>query len=105
MKVMLVALLCFTLTMFVKAQTSHPPTVAEAEAFMNKAEARLAELAVKVEEPERALTFVDEALPPQLAVASATSSVARSTRGRRMTAMLASRVATRPRRGRSTRWR
>src|SRR5258705_10288709 len=48
MKVMLVALLCFTLTMLVNAQTSHPPTVAEAQEFMNKAEARLAELSVKV---------------------------------------------------------
>lgn len=31
-----------------EAQTSGSPTVAEAEAFMNKAEARLAELSVKV---------------------------------------------------------
>ena len=48
MKTIAVALLCFTLTMVVEAQTSHPPTVAEAEAFMNKAEAQLAELSVKV---------------------------------------------------------
>src|SRR5437660_553807 len=48
MKIITIALLCFTLTMLVAAQTSHPPTVAEAEAFMKKAEARLAELSVKV---------------------------------------------------------
>src|SRR5437660_3838995 len=48
MKIITIALLCFTLTMLIQAQTSHAPTVAEAEAFMKKAEARLAELSVKV---------------------------------------------------------
>src|SRR5437899_5621632 len=48
MKIIAVALLCFTFSMVLQAQTSHPPTVAEAEAFMKKAEARLAELSVKV---------------------------------------------------------
>src|SRR5437660_12910013 len=48
MKIITIALLCFTLTMLVAAQTSGSPTVAEAEAFMNKAEARLTELSVKV---------------------------------------------------------
>jgi len=48
MKIIAVALLCFTLTMVLEAQTSHPPTLAEAEEFMKKAEARLAELGTKV---------------------------------------------------------
>ena len=48
MKIIAVVIVCFTLGMVLEAQTSHPPTVAEAQAFMNKAEARLAELSVKV---------------------------------------------------------
>jgi len=48
MKIIAVALLCFTLTMVLEAQTSHPPTLAEAGEFMKKAEARLAELGTKV---------------------------------------------------------
>src|SRR5713226_3931948 len=48
MKIALVALFCFTLSMVLEAKTSPPPTVADAEAFMKKAEARLAELNVKV---------------------------------------------------------
>ena len=48
MKTIAVLLLCFTLSMTLGAQTSHPATIAEAEAFMKKAEARLAELSVKV---------------------------------------------------------
>src|SRR6266849_8054968 len=48
MKIIAVALLCFTLTMVREAQTSHPRTLAEAEEFMKKAEARLAELGTKV---------------------------------------------------------
>src|SRR5712692_4671548 len=48
MKISAVALLCFTLTMVLETQTSHPPTVAEAEAFMKTAEARLAEISTKV---------------------------------------------------------
>jgi peptidyl-dipeptidase A len=43
-----VRLLCFVTAMSVQAQSSHPPTVAEAETFMQKAEARLAELSMKV---------------------------------------------------------
>jgi len=48
MKIIAVALLCFTLTMVLEAQTSHPRTLAEAEEFMKNAEARLAELGTKV---------------------------------------------------------
>jgi peptidyl-dipeptidase A len=48
MKIIAALVLCFTLSMVLEAQTSHPPTVAEAEAFMNKAEAQLAEISVKV---------------------------------------------------------
>src|SRR5713226_4368330 len=48
MKIIAMALLCFTLTMVVEAKTSRSPTVAEAEAFMKNAEARLAELNTKV---------------------------------------------------------
>src|SRR5947207_6370898 len=44
----LVTLFCFASAMFAQAQTSHAPTLADAEAFMQKAEARLAELSVKV---------------------------------------------------------
>jgi len=47
MKATLVMLFCL-ISMVVVAQTSQPPTVTEAQDFMNKAEARLAELAVKV---------------------------------------------------------
>jgi peptidyl-dipeptidase A len=43
----LVTLLCLVTAMFIQAQTSHHPTVVEAEGFMNKAEAQLAELSVK----------------------------------------------------------
>lgn len=42
------ALFCFAVTIALQAQTAGAPTVAEAEAFMNKAEAQLAELSVKV---------------------------------------------------------
>ncbi len=44
----LVTLFCVGTAMSIQAQTSHAPTVADAEAFMKKAEARLAELSVKV---------------------------------------------------------
>src|SRR5690242_2174816 len=43
-----VTLFCFITAMFVQAQSSHPPTVTEGEKFMAKAEARLAELSVKL---------------------------------------------------------
>ena len=46
MKMFLSALFCFALAAVLEAQTKKP-TVAEAEQFMNKAEARLAELSVK----------------------------------------------------------
>jgi len=39
--------------MSVQAKTSHPPTVSDAEAFMKKAEARLAGLSVKVNQANR----------------------------------------------------
>src|SRR5947209_14735002 len=42
------ALFLLVSAVVLEAQTSGSPTVAEAEAFMNKAEARLAELTVKV---------------------------------------------------------
>ena len=45
--ILLLAIFCFALAIVLEAQTSNPPTVAEAEQFMNKAEARLAELSVK----------------------------------------------------------
>jgi len=48
MRVVVVAFLCFTGFMFAEAKTSTSPTVAEAEKFMKRAEARLAELSVKV---------------------------------------------------------
>lgn len=41
------ALFCFAAAVALQAQTSGTPTVAEAEAFMNKAEAQLAEISVK----------------------------------------------------------
>ncbi len=44
----LVTLFCLVTVMFVQAQASPPPTLGDAEAFMKKAEARLAELSVKV---------------------------------------------------------
>jgi len=44
----LVTLFCLVSAMFVQAETSHPPTVSEAEKFIQNAEARLAELSVKV---------------------------------------------------------
>src|SRR5207253_10276635 len=44
----LVTLFCFVTAMSLQAQSSYPPTIADAEAFMQKAEARLAELSVKV---------------------------------------------------------
>src|SRR6266699_1193153 len=48
MRVVVVAFLCFTGFMFAEAKTSTSPTVAEAEEFMKRAEARLAELSLKV---------------------------------------------------------
>ncbi len=48
MKMILLVLFCFAFAVVLAAQTSNPPTVAEAQDFMNKAEARLAELSVKV---------------------------------------------------------
>ena len=45
---LLAAFFLFAFAIVLQAQTSGSPTVAEAEAFMNKAEARLAELSVKV---------------------------------------------------------
>jgi peptidyl-dipeptidase A len=48
MKMILLVLFCFAFAVVLSAQTSNPPTVAEAQDFMNKAEARLAELSVKV---------------------------------------------------------
>src|SRR5258708_40062554 len=48
MKIIAVAFLCFTLPMVLEAQKSNSPTVAEAEAFMNKAEAQLAEVGTRV---------------------------------------------------------
>jgi peptidyl-dipeptidase A len=48
MKMILLVLFCFAFAMVLAAQTPNPPTVAEAQDFMNKAEARLAELSVKV---------------------------------------------------------
>ncbi len=47
MRMILVVLFCFAFAMVLAAQTP-PPTVAEAEAFMKNAEARLAELNTKV---------------------------------------------------------
>jgi peptidyl-dipeptidase A len=48
MKMLLLsALFCCAFAIALDAQTKNPPTVAEAEQFMNKAEARLAELTVK----------------------------------------------------------
>ena len=44
----LTAIFLFAFAIVVQAQTSNPPTVAEAEQFMKNAEARLAELSVKV---------------------------------------------------------
>ena len=38
---------CFAFAVVLQAQTSGTPTVAEAQEFMNKAEARLAELSIK----------------------------------------------------------
>src|SRR5207244_13559203 len=49
----LVTLFCFVTAMSVQAKTSHPPTVSDAEAFMKKAEARLAGLSVKVNQANR----------------------------------------------------
>jgi peptidyl-dipeptidase A len=48
MRVLVFAFLCFTGVMFAEAKASPSPTVAEAQEFMKKAEARLAELSVKV---------------------------------------------------------
>ncbi len=47
MKMVLIALMCFAFAMVLEAQTPSKPTVADAEAFMKRAEARLAELSVK----------------------------------------------------------
>ncbi len=52
MKMILLVFVCFTLSMALQAQTSHPPTVAEAEEFMKNTEARLAELDVKVNQAQ-----------------------------------------------------
>ncbi|PYV72487.1 MAG: peptidyl-dipeptidase, partial [Acidobacteria bacterium] len=49
----MVTLFCFLTAMSVQAKTSHPPTVSDAEAFMKKAEARLAGLSVKVNQANR----------------------------------------------------
>src|SRR2546421_10024904 len=45
---LLVFFMLFVLGLALEAQTSPAPTVAQAEEFMNKAEARLAELSIKV---------------------------------------------------------
>jgi peptidyl-dipeptidase A len=45
---LLTAIFLFAFAMVLQAQTANPPTVAEAEQFMKNAEARLAELSVKV---------------------------------------------------------
>ncbi len=45
--VLLLAILCFSFAMVLQAQSSNPPTVAEAEQFMNQAEAKLADLGTK----------------------------------------------------------
>ncbi len=47
MKVVVLAFLCFTGVTFAEARTSTSPTIAEAEEFIKKAKARLAELSVK----------------------------------------------------------
>ena len=44
----LVTLFCVATAMFLQAQTSSPPAVADAEAFMKKVESRLSDLSVKV---------------------------------------------------------
>lgn len=48
MKISVLAVLCFTLPMVLKAQNSNSPTVADAVAFMNKAEEQLAEVGTRV---------------------------------------------------------
>jgi hypothetical protein len=45
--IVLLVISCFALTVVLQAQTSGAPTVAEAQKFMDKAEARLAELSIK----------------------------------------------------------
>ena len=45
--IVLLVIFCFALAAVLQAQTSATPTVADAQAFMDKAEARLAELSVK----------------------------------------------------------
>jgi len=45
--IVLLALCCFAFAVVLQGQTSGAPTVAEAQEFMNKAEARLAELSIK----------------------------------------------------------
>ncbi len=66
MKTIAVAVLCFTLTMVLKAQTTSKPTVADAEAFMKQAEARLSELSIVVNHASwvqsNFITFDTEAL-------------------------------------------
>src|SRR5436189_1298956 len=50
MKMILLAFFTFAFAAVLEAQASKRPTVAEAEAFMKKAEARLAELGTKVQQ-------------------------------------------------------
>ena len=45
--IFLLAIFCFAFAVVLEAQAKNPPTVAEAEQFMNQAEAKLAELSVK----------------------------------------------------------
>ena len=45
--ILLLALFCFAFAIVLEAQAKNPPTLAEAEQFMNQAEAKLAELSVK----------------------------------------------------------
>src|SRR5258708_4215231 len=52
MRMILLVFLWFTLAMTLQAQTSHPPSVAEAEEFMKNVESRLAELDVKVNQAQ-----------------------------------------------------
>jgi peptidyl-dipeptidase A len=52
MKVVAVVFLCFTVAMLAEARNSTAPTVAEAQDFIKKAEARLAELNVRVNQAQ-----------------------------------------------------
>jgi hypothetical protein len=66
MKVVAVVFLCFTVAMLTQAKNSAALTVAEAQDFIKKAEARLAELNVRVNQaqwvPDNFITDNTEAL-------------------------------------------